>query len=102
MSVVERKAACVVGRLSMMAAIVVLAPVDGLMLSVSWREVHVVLGSESSDGVEVERVWGSMYDCCSLVTLPGLLLGLGYCRASGLYVRWCAYQQLSPRAHPGK
>ena len=99
----ERKAACVVGMLSMMAAIVLLAPVDGFSLSVFWREAHVVLGVESCDGVEVvERVWGSMYDCCSLVTLPGLLLGLGYCRASGLYVRWCAYQQLSPRAHPGK
>ena len=99
----ERKEFLVVGRLSMMAAIVLLAPADMLnALSDFWRDVHVVLGVESCDGVGVvERAWGSVYDC-SLVTLPGLLLGLGHCRASGLYVRWCAYQQLSPRAHLGK
>ena len=74
----ERKATLVVGRLSMMAAIVLLAPVDGLnVLSDFWRDVHVVLGVESCDGVGVvERVWGSGYDC-SLLTLPGVLLCLG-------------------------
>ena len=98
----ERKTYLVVGRLSMMAAIVLLAPVDGLNVLSDFSGVfHGVLGVESCGEGVVERVWGSGLGCLGM-TLPGVLC-LGECLASGLVCgNWCAYRQVSPRAHLGK
>ena len=87
------------GRLSMIAAIVLLAPIDELkVLSDFSGAFHDLLGVGSCCGaVVVKRVWGSGRGG-SKWALPG-----GVCIASGLVCgKWCAYQQVSPLAHLGK
>ena len=97
----EAKAFLVVGKLSMIAATVSLAPVEGLEVLSDFDfpgAFHDVLGVESCVGaVVVERVWDSGRDG-SVWALPD-----GVCVALGLvWGNWCAYQQVSPLAHAGK
>ena len=94
----EGKAFLEVVRLPMTAAIVLLAPVDVLNALPDFSGVfHDVLGVESCDEVVVGRAWESGLDCPEWA-LPG-----GVCIASGLVCgNWCAYRQVSPRAHLGK